>query len=221
MRTKTLIMSALLCAASAVSTMAQTNVYSLNAVGYVNKTCVPGYTLIANPLNTTNNTLNSLLPYNNGAIPVNCQVFKYIGNGYQIATMDEFDNVWVPNLTMNPGEGAFFRNVGASPLTLTFVGEVMQGSLTNPIPGGFSIRGSIVPQQGTLGPNVTGDPNLAVPGQPNDQVFKFTQGSGYTISTFDEFDLIWVPNLTITVAESVFMKKAAPANWIRTFSVNN
>jgi hypothetical protein len=220
MRTKTLILSVLLGAAGVSSSLAQSSVYSLNAVGYVNVTCPPGFSLIANPLNTTNNSLNSLLPYNNGAIPVNTQIFKYGASGYQIATMDEFDLVWVPNLTLDPGEGAFFKNTEGANKVLTFVGEVLQGKLTNSIPSGYSIRSSKVPQEGTLGASA-GGVNLLVPGQPNDQVFKYTP-SGYVISTFDEFDLVWVPNVTIKVGESFFVKKSAPDNtWIRDFSANN
>src|SRR6267378_4268086 len=62
MRTKTLLCAAAL-AAGVVSSMAQSNVYSLNVVGYVNKPFKNGlYTLVSNPLNGTNNTLNTILP---------------------------------------------------------------------------------------------------------------------------------------------------------------
>jgi len=227
MRTKTLILSALLGLAGSASLMAQTNVYSLNAVGYVNVT-IPAnsFKMIANPLNTTNNTLNNLMPYNNGAIPAGTQVYKYPYGGPSpasgTATMDEFDLVWSPNLNFAPGEGAFIKNNSGSPITLTFVGEVMQGSLSNSLPTGYAMRGSMVPQQGTLGPNSVGLPNLGVPGQPGDQVSKFVGPPvGYITSTFDEFDLVWSPNLTNDVAEGFFIRKNAGEPWLRTFSVNN
>ena len=59
MRTKVLLCAAAL-AASLASSMAQ-NVYSLNVVGYYNVT-IPqnGLYMIANQLNTTNNTLDNV-----------------------------------------------------------------------------------------------------------------------------------------------------------------
>src|SRR6266446_1325324 len=63
MRTKTLLAAAAMLAAGLASSMAQSNVYSLNVVGYVNKVMPSGgkYIMISNPLNTTSNTINSLL----------------------------------------------------------------------------------------------------------------------------------------------------------------
>src|ERR1700735_871929 len=50
MRTKTLLLTAALVAAGVASSMAQSNVYSLNVVGYVNVTVSPGYNLVTTPL---------------------------------------------------------------------------------------------------------------------------------------------------------------------------
>ena len=47
MRTKTLLLTAALSAAGIASSMAQ--VYSVNAVGYVNTPLVTGFNLISNP----------------------------------------------------------------------------------------------------------------------------------------------------------------------------
>jgi len=223
-------MSALLALTGSASLMAQTNVYSLNAVGYVNVT-VPAnsFKLIANPLNTTNNTLNSLLPYNGGAIPANTQVYKFrnengvpLGYGQGIAQMDPFDQTWDNNLAIAPGEGFFLKNNGGTPINITFVGEVVQGTTTNQLRSGYSMKASVVPQQGTLGPNAVGLPNLGVPGQPNDTIYKYVgPPTGYLISQFDQFDLVWSPNLTNDVAEGFFLFKGAGEPWVRTFSVNN
>ena len=61
MRTKTLLLSAAVLAAGLAASTAQ-SVFSVNAVGYVNKTLAPGYNLIANPLNGTNNLLSTIIP---------------------------------------------------------------------------------------------------------------------------------------------------------------
>jgi hypothetical protein len=50
MRTKTLALSAVLGALGTSALVAQTNVYSLNAVGYINVTMPPGFSIITCPL---------------------------------------------------------------------------------------------------------------------------------------------------------------------------
>jgi hypothetical protein len=211
MRTKTLLCLAALAAGAATS-MAQSNVYSLNVVGYINVT-VPanGFALIANQLNTTNNTIGALIPTaSDGA-----QFFKY-NAGYTAYTYDGLSAAWTPdgNATLNPGEGGFFKNNTASAVTLTFVGEVMQGSLTNTLPKGYAIRSSIVPQAGTL-------TALGVPGEDGDQVF--TYNAGYTTYTYDGLSAAWTPSEpTIAVGQSFFIKKSTTSVtnvWIRNFTV--
>ena len=128
MNTKTLLLLGALGAAGMTSAVAQTNVYSVNAVGYINLTLPTGFSLIANQLNSTNNTIGSLLT----GLPNFSNFYKFVpGTGFDIATL--VFGAWdKPNLTLNPGEGGFV-NLG-SPGALTFVGEVPQGSLTNAAP---------------------------------------------------------------------------------------
>jgi hypothetical protein len=217
MRTKALLVAAAFAAGLATS-MAQ-NVYSLNVVGYYNIT-VPanGFALIANQLNTTNNTLAGLLP----SVPDGTAVYKWTGTTFAISTFEEDPDrpgagEWSQNFTLNPGEGAFIKNPSlTSPLTITFVGEVLQGSLTNPIPVGFSIRSSMVPQAGGV------RSVLGLPVADNDTVYRWT-GSTYAISTWEEP----VPGQgdwsagepTVQVGEAFFVRKDAPAQWIRSFTV--
>src|SRR6185369_1228000 len=75
MRTKLLAAAAIL-AAGIASSMAQSNVYSLNVVGYVNRTFVGGglFSLTSNPLNTTNNTLAGIFGANGVGLPSGSQV---------------------------------------------------------------------------------------------------------------------------------------------------
>jgi hypothetical protein len=192
--------------------MAQSNVYSLNVVGYVNVT-VPAnaYQLIANPLQSTNDTLVSLIPNP----PPATTFYKYItGSGYVIYTFDEFDLSWNANVSLAPGEGGFIKNPVGTPMTITFVGEVQQGALTNAVPNGYSIRASKVPQAG----GVTSQ--LLFPPAPADTLYKYIPGSGYVIYTFDEFDLSWGPSEpNIGVGESFFVFKQGATNWVRNFSV--
>src|SRR5271170_1350131 len=70
MRTKTMLLSALLGTLGSVSLMAQsTNVYSLNAVGYITVTIPTNFSTISCPLITSpDNTLGTLFPASNTAL---------------------------------------------------------------------------------------------------------------------------------------------------------
>ncbi len=212
MRTKTLILSALLGVA-ALPSFAQTNVYSVNAVGYVQISFPQGqYKLFANPLNTTNNSIGSLIKN----APDFSNLYKWNGTAYQTATYASFLGGWdQPAITLNPGEGAFFNANG--PFTNTFVGEVLQGSLSNSVPVGYSIRSSQVPQAGPVSA-VLGLSNLS----DFDNLYQYTPGVGYTTYTYASFLGGWNPSEpNLAVGEAVFLNTAAGAQWNRTFSVNN
>lgn len=150
MRTKTLLLTAALSAAGVATSMAQ--VFSVNAVGYVTKTIpASGFALIANPLIAANNSIGALF----SPAAAGTQVFKFDSATGQFvtATFDDLDGAFLPkaaaDLTVVPGEGVFVRNPTAAAITVTFVGEVPQGDLKNPLPKGLSIRSSQVPQAGT------------------------------------------------------------------------
>jgi hypothetical protein len=192
--------------------MAQSNVYSLNVVGYYNLPVAAGAkVMIANQLNTTNNTLGSLIP--NG--PPAANFFKYNG-GFSTYQFDDIDLVWLPdgNATLNPGEGGFYISPLAT--TLTFVGEVLQGSLTSTLPIGQKvIRSSMVPQQGL----VTTD--LGLPGEPADNIFVYN--AGYSTYQFDDIDLVWLPSEPVMNVGQAFFYVKAPtsvsSSWVRNFTV--
>jgi hypothetical protein len=112
-----------------------------------------------------------------------------------------------------PGEGGFVRNFAGTPMTITFVGEVMQGNLTNNVPNAYSIRSSQVPQAGAITTTLLYAPN------GGDQVFKYN--NGYTTFTFDADDLVWVPSEpSFNVGEAFFSRRfGAGDNWVRKFTV--
>src|SRR5437764_8488113 len=93
MRTKTLLCAAALAAGVATSAVAQSNVYSLNVVGYYN-VVAPANTkiLLGNQLHTTNDTLGGVIP---SPVP-GSQFFKFNG-GFTSYTFDAMDLVWTPN----------------------------------------------------------------------------------------------------------------------------
>jgi len=189
MRTKTLLLTAIAGALGSASLMAQTNVYSLNAVGYINVTCAPGFTMIADQLQATNNSIGSLLNDSTGTYD-GIQVYKWNGTVFTFDTGDlalsGTANGWDNNgvITLNPGEAAWLKNPRATNVVLTFVGTVPQGSLTNTIagPNKFSMVSSLVPQGGDLVTNL-GLTNY----NDGDQVYVFNNPPGtYTPYTVDK-----------------------------------
>jgi hypothetical protein len=177
MRTKALVCAAVL-AAGLASSMAQSNVYSLNVVGYYNVTVPQNqYYMVANQLNTTNNQVQYLIP-----APQDYTVlYKFISGGYQgnqFVGPDNFGSGWdYPTWTLNPGETAFIKDP-ATPggQTFTFVGEVLQGTLSQTIPiGSICFRSSMVPQAATLAA-------LGVPGEDYDIAYVYN--NGYSATTF-------------------------------------
>jgi len=210
MRTKTLLLTAALAAAGVASSMAQ--VYSVNAVGYVNLNIPAGFSMIANQFVQPSYTLASLIP---NPPPATVAYLFNNATGYDIETFDDADLVWTPNpnATLPLGTGCFI--LAPSAFTQTFVGEVPQGTLTTPTPAGFSIVASQVPQAGTVS-------QLGFVGEPADVVYKFSNTGGYSIYTFDDADLVWSPSEpSFGVGEAFFLLKNGPGRqWTRTFSVN-
>jgi hypothetical protein len=198
-------------------------VYSVNAVGYVNVSVDPGFNMVANPLTAADNTVGSRFKNFQGTIPGGLKVFIFdpATSQFSTAQWDDLDNQFIPAsaaaLQVLPGNGVFVFNNGTAALTLTFVGEVPQGTLSNPLPKGFSIKASQVPQAGK--PDV-----LGLPGQGGDKVFRFNKTTkAYDTYQFDDLDSVWLPALpTIPVGEAFFVFRAQSAgSWNRTFSVNN
>jgi hypothetical protein len=110
----------------------------------------------------------------------------------------------------------FVRNPGTTDLTVTFVGEVPQGSLSNPLPAGFSIKASQVPQAGTVG--ALGYP--VAQSSNGDKIFKWN-GSSFVGAQYDDFALDFLPaQPTLEVGEAAFVFRKAAGTWTRTFSVN-
>lgn len=226
MRTKTLLLAAAISAVGITTSLSQ--VYSVNAVGYVNVS-VPAngsdLTILANPLNGTNNELNTILPLTDDNFLTTLFIFDPTIQDYVSAVWFGSGGQWQPNAVVPPGQAFFLQAVSSSgTLNITFVGEVPQGHLVNNLePGpGLTLSSSIVPQQGTLD-------QLGFPGEFLDTVFLWdTDGSlgslqNYVAQVNFGGPGTWSPDNPIKVAQGFFVQKA-PGNtglqWIRDFSVN-
>jgi hypothetical protein len=220
-RTKTLVVMAAICAASIATSVAQT-AYSVNAVGYVNVALAPGFNLVANPLiaEEGSDTIADLF----AGVPVGTVLYKFdAATGAYISCSAKPPTGAISGdaaaLTLVPGEGVFVQNKSVDDVVVTFVGEVPQGTLTTPLPAGFSIASSQVPQEGAL------DDDLGFPKAVGDVVYKYDAGTQVYIG-FSVTPIGWssgggsVPAPVMTVAEAFFVKKAAVADWTREFNVN-
>jgi len=228
MRTKKLLVMAALSVA-AVTSWAQ--VYSVNAVGYVNVT-IPAdgvqLALLANPLNGTNNLLSTILPLTDDNFLTTVYLWDTTAQNYSISVwFTASGGGWQPDLVAPPGQGFFILGVSSSgTMSITFVGEVPQGHLVNTLQAGpnISLNSSIVPQQGTLD-------QLGFPGEFLDTVYLWDVDGSIAGTPQNYVPLVnfggpgtWDPNYAIKVAQGFFVAKA-PDNtgleWARDFSVNN
>jgi hypothetical protein len=163
MRTKTLALSTLLGAlGSATSLVAQVNVYSINAVGYINATFPPGYSILTCPLVCTpDNTLNTLFPNPHvaGAAPLyNAAITTFSGGHFGAGDGVSYSGGWNQGgtIAINPGQAVFFQNpnpIGGASMSATFVGTVPQNgqyNMTNTLIPGYNLVGSIVPVSGSF-----------------------------------------------------------------------
>jgi hypothetical protein len=209
MRTQLILTTAAFVAGSLA---ASAQVYSVNAVGYINVT-VPAksYALVANQLNVGGNTVAEVLPTAaDGTV-----IFKYAqGSGFS-ANGVEFGEWGTPGQKIAPGEGFFLQNNGAAAATFTFVGEVPQGTLATALAKGLNLVSSQVPQAGKL---VT---DLKFPATDGDVVYQWDSSTQkYKDPNGFEFGEWGGGEPAVAVGEGFFVNKAAAASWDRTFSVN-
>jgi hypothetical protein len=210
MRTKTLLLSAAVGAAGLLAANAQ--VYSVNSVGYVNLTIPPGFSMVANQLNSSDNTVGSLLP----SVPLGTTVYKWnTATGQYDINNFSFAGWGNPAMTLNPGEGAFVSNTSGSNINITLVGEVPQGAASNiNIPAGFSIVSSPVPQSAALDA-------IGFPAALGDAFYLFNNSSGqYEVYNFSFAGFGGNPPVP-AVGQAFWVNKVNAAAWNRNFSVNN
>jgi hypothetical protein len=199
-------------------------VYSVNAVGYVNTTLLPGFNLISNPLdNKTGNTIANLFGTGfQGTIPPGTIVYYFNSttDAFVIAAWDDLTGSFEPpanaSQVVTPGEGVFINLGGNANATVTFVGEVPQGAASNQqIPQGFSIKGSTVPAAGPIS-------GMNFPAVAGDTIYEWNPTTDtYSISTFDDLIGDWSPAVpNIDVGEAFWINKRANVAWDRNFSVN-
>jgi hypothetical protein len=176
--------------------------------------------LVGRPLNVGGNTLGEILP----TAPPGTAFFVFninAGTFESAVTADPggaWDNPAAPWQLGAGGAFVFDNGFIGDTVTLTFVGEVPQGNLVNPIPVGLSMKSSIVPQEGL----VTAVLNYQPTG--GDLIYQYDTTSGLFI-TSQYLDLgpglqFWDNEPNIKVGESFYIQTGTAKNWTRTFTVN-
>lgn len=200
MRTKTLLVAAVLGAVGVATASAQ--VTSENVVGYVKKDLMAGISLISNPLSNGANMASEVIP----SPPVGTTIYLYDGVSF---TSSNFLGVWAPDVELPVGAG-FYIQLGEA-TSITFIGDVLQGNASNKqIPMGLSIQGSLVPQAGGI------STDLGFPAEVGDTVFTW-DGSGFEASNYLG---VWAPaEPMLGLGDAVFVDKASDAAWDRNFVV--
>src|SRR5207247_2281209 len=107
----------------------QTPPFVIEPVGFLNLPIQPNLQLIANQLRNDPDSVEHLF----AAPPDGTLIYKFTGAGFSTNAFladGGWDN---PEQTLEPGEGAFIQIPTNAVFTVTFVGEVLQGDLTNAI----------------------------------------------------------------------------------------
>jgi len=186
MRTKTLLLTAALVAAGVASSMAQSNVYSLNIVGYVNVNVQSNtFYLLGTPLDDgAGDIVTNVLPLNGSFDNGSSQSFIYkFVNGIVTPVETYFNGFgWFPGTNrIAPGTGYYFYPVTNA--TITYVGSVVLSS-TNALKPGFSLVSSEYPAAASLTAlGLNGSP-AAQSGNTQDFVYRYSNGNLGDISTY-------------------------------------
>ena len=183
---------------------------SVNVLGYVALTLQPGYSLIANPLDSEAHTVSAL--FQNW--PDGTKFCKFNTRMFRLGENSVRNGQWTdPSETFAPGEGAIFFNPTTDYKFHCFTGQVMQGKLSIPLPSGFMICSSMVPQTGRL------QEDLGFPITHGDVVHLFDRESQkYSIHPFGANG--WEAGQpVIGLAESFWVAKTVAENWTREFLV--
>jgi hypothetical protein len=175
MRTKVLLGLAAL-AAGAVTSMAQSNVYSLNIVGYCNVPAKGGYAFMSNPLDNGNNSATTLFPNPNpdpsgtsGQLGPwdGSSLQEWTGSGFKVSVFDSltpdtttgFTDVSgttaVPAPVFPAGKGFLLNNQGGYATNgnqVTFVGNARMGTNTMNLAAATTpyALGSMLPLSGNV-----------------------------------------------------------------------
>jgi hypothetical protein len=207
------IVSSVIVSNSCGALTSQTAIVSINNVfgfgfAYANLCVGPGLSVFTSPFADSDLTVESQVPNP----PDGASLFRVDGNGF--AANNFLDGWSDPEMLLAPGQGWFFSNPASIPFTLTLVGTVFEGMLTNHLQAGYSLCASLVPQAGLL------SSQLGFPLTPGSQVFVW-DSLAQNYSRYDSIDYGWDPQEpSIQIARAFWVNEPDDQDWIREFSAN-
>ncbi|HMO64306.1 MAG TPA: immunoglobulin domain-containing protein, partial [Verrucomicrobiota bacterium] len=192
----------------------------LHAVGIVTRAVPAGWSLF---------TPHVLVPANPGAAPANRlpEVFastllpagfkvvkRYAGSWItnEVTAAGPGGGTWTdPAMTVSSGEGVMIY--APAPLTLSAAGRILEGTLSNYIPAGGALRGSMVPQAGLLGGA------LGLPGIEGLAVYGVTTNGQFQLrSVFTNG--VWTPfEPGLISGEGIYLESPTSFVWSRDFTL--
>lgn len=207
--------------------MAQSNVYSLNIVGYVNLTIQPGYNLVANQLDA-DGTDSVNVALTNG-VPDQTQLFGFSGGAFTSAITFQAGggNQWYDdsfNLATNTifpnGQAFFLYNVSGAPATITLTGSVLTSTNSSTITPGYNFAAIDFPVAQDLDTN--GFPQI-----DQEQYFTLVNGSYTAAYTYqaggngwydDSFNQVF-PTPAVGQGFVIYNPGNTSGTWAQSFSV--
>jgi hypothetical protein len=176
--------------------------------GFIRLSLGAGYSYIANQLITTNSSIASILPQ----LPPGSTFYKWDEtNATYVSSSFRFGSWSNPNLTLDPGEGAILSLPSAA--VITFFGSVPNGHLVNPIPSGWSLRSSLLPQTGLIATDLGLTPT-------NGQIVDIWDDATQSYISYTYRFGSWASGEpTLRIGQCYFNSSNVTNDWIRDFSL--
>jgi len=184
------------------------NNFSPEIVGFVTISAPhSSYTAFANPFVTGDNSVAALLP----SMPEGTQLFKYsTGAGYTTNICS--GGVWTDgSATLNPGEAGFLYNPSLRNVLMTFAGAILQSTVSNTIPAGYSLVSPMIPLPGAIS---------TFPAQGGDQIQFFEKKKWTTYTYIGNHWALSGPNynpIVFTPGRAFFITKKTTGVWTQTY----
>jgi hypothetical protein len=177
-------------------------------VGFQKRLLATGWNMLANPFfSPTNVQISTLLPNVPSSTVLQFWGFTNWGPSTTFSS-GSWDH---PNWTLPFGGGA--RIQVPTNTTITFVGQVVQGKMTNAIPSGSSVSSSLIPKSGTV-------TQLGLTSLGNGDWIEKWNGSSFICYTNSSGS--WSPSTpTLSVGESIVIHATSLSFWSRTFDTTD
>ena len=190
------------------------------------------YNLICNPLNNTNNNditnLFHVVQDGDAIYRWNPTIQDLDPNPYDFRPPVPPGELKAWHFILQPGEAVFYLNAGHN-VTQTFVGEIIHGPYTNPIPYGSIavLGGGLYNAYGSISPVTQNITNVLAGLAPadGDQIFFWdpnTQDFAPNGPTYSAFLHSWFPSTNVVQPGiGFFYMRAAPeqSQWVRNYTV--